>query len=103
MNKRIISILRKKASKSSCGYKVGAVGFNKKGDYVCSSFNKPRYYRKGGGIHAEEDIMSKSKGIRSILICRVNPKGEFLPIHPCERCKDLAERKNIKIFTVLEM
>jgi len=103
INNVVINVLRKKALKSVCNYKIGAIGFNRRGDYIYSSFNKPKFDRKHGSIHAEEDIMNKARSIKTILIGRVNAEGKFLPIHPCKRCKQAADKRGINIITVLDV
>jgi hypothetical protein len=68
MNEYIIKIARMKASQSNCRYKISAIGFNHKGEMICSSFNKKRFYRKGGGIHAEMELMSDyGKYLKTII------------------------------------
>jgi cytidine deaminase len=97
----IINLAKNKALQSMCNYKVSAIGFNHKGEILCSSFNISRFVRKGGGLHAEMNIMRKhTKSVKTILIARVNHKGKFLPIHPCNACKNKADELNIKIVTI---
>lgn len=101
MNNKLLILAKKRALKSSCGYKIAALGFNKKLELVCSYTNKPRFYREGGGLHAEMNLMRKHPhSIKTILICRVGKNGNFLPIHPCKICKKKANDLNIKIITV---
>jgi len=82
--------------------KVVALGFNSKNVCLITSTNKPRYSKKGGGLHAEEVIFREAKrlGIVRILICRVNESEEFLPIDPCPRCSKIANKMNIVIDTI---
>jgi cytidine deaminase len=96
-------ILRKKASKSISKFQISAIGLNSDGVCVAKSFNRPRFSRKGGGIHAEIQIMrvAAKKGIKTILICRINNSGNFLPIHPCCVCKKKAEELGIKIISII--
>jgi deoxycytidylate deaminase len=81
---------------------ISALGFNKKNECVASATNKSRFCRKGGGVHAEDQIMiqAKRKGITSILVCRINKGGNFLPIDPCEKCQALAKKLGITIKTI---
>jgi hypothetical protein len=91
----------KKASQSSCTYKISAMGFNKKGDYVGSAINKKKKCGHGLGLHAEIELIKKyNKRISTILICRVNNKGKLLPIDSCVTCKKICEKLNIKLITV---
>jgi pyrimidine deaminase RibD-like protein len=91
-----------KALQSQCAFKISALGFNKRGELVSVATNVSRFSRKGGGIHAEVVIMrqAKRKGIATILICRVNPSGDMLPIEPCENCSKLAKKLGIRIFSI---
>lgn len=94
----------KKAQKSSCRYKISAIGFNRKGDMIASVTNQPRFGKEAGGLHAEARLIRENgtKKIRTILICRTNKKGTILPIKPCERCQKLADAHGIKIISVSE-
>jgi len=103
MDSKVINIARKRALKSSCGYKISVLGFNKKFELVCSYTNKPRFYHKGGGIHAEMALMRKHpKSIKTIILCRVCAKGKFLPINPCKTCNEKAKDLGIKIIPILK-
>lgn len=100
----VIELVRKKALKSVCKYRIGAVGISIDGRVLKATFNKPRFYKYGGGVHAEREIMKTcGKNLKSILICRVNSSGTILPIHPCKVCKEKANELNIKIYSVLEV
>jgi cytidine deaminase len=104
INTYLIHRAIKKALISNCRYKISALGFNYKGDMIYSSFNKKRFPRIGGGIHAEMAVMAKyGRLIKTILICRVNKSGNLLPIHPCKICKTKAEELGIKILTIDEI
>ena len=96
--------LKKKAQQSVCNYKVAALGFNKKGECVASSVNKPYLYKRGGGIHAEEAIfnVAQKKGIVRILICRVGRSGKLRPIQPCESCAKTARKLGIVINSITD-
>lgn len=89
-----------KAKQSICRYKISALGFDKKGNYIGSAFNQPRFSRYKGSIHAEMNLMSKyGKRLKTILICRVNRNGNIAPIKPCNMCKKKAKELGIKIET----
>lgn len=101
MNSQIIQRAKRIASKSLCRYKVGAIGFNHKGEIISSSFNKPRFCREGGSVHAEMHVMKISPpSLKSILICRVGLSGNLRPIHPCKTCQQKADELGIKILTI---
>ena len=101
MTAKIIKIAKEKAKQSNCTYKVSAIGLNKKGEVTYKAFNKSRFMRPGGAIHAEMEVMLKGgPGIRTIIICRVGNGGDILPIHPCKVCKDKAAELGIRIVSV---
>jgi hypothetical protein len=101
MNKKMLLIAKKKARQSISRYRVSALGFNKKGELVCTSFNKPRFERKGGGVHAEMQIMrAHPKSIKTIIICRTGGNDKLLPIHACPACQAKADDLGIKIKTI---
>jgi len=98
----IMNRLKSKASKSQCKYKVGAVGFNKRGEIIGFGFNRPRFSRLGGSIHAEMWLMLKyGKRLKEIVVCRVNKTGDVKPIDPCAVCAAKAKELGIKLHTVL--
>ena len=95
--------LIKKARKSICRYKISAIGFDKNGSILGSAFNRPRFSREAGGIHAEMALLQKyGKRLKTVVICRVNSKGKLLQIEPCENCKDVLEKLGIRIYTLNE-
>jgi cytidine deaminase len=99
--KHLIRKAIKKASYSQCNHKVSAIGINHRGEVIYSSFNKKRFERKGGGIHAEMDVMKKAgPSLNTIIICRVNMSGNLLPIDPCKTCHKKALELGIKIITI---
>ena len=102
--KAYISKLRKKALQSECIYKIAALGFNKKGECVASSVNKPFINKRGGGLHAEEQLfkVATRKGIVKILICRVGRGGKLRPIEPCASCSKTAKKLGIRIISIKE-
>jgi MoaA/NifB/PqqE/SkfB family radical SAM enzyme len=94
----IFRILTKKAKKSICHYRVAALGINHRGEILACTFNKPRFTRKGGGIHAEMQLMKIFKdNLKIIYILRVGEGGDILPIHPCKVCQEKANELNIEI------
>ncbi|RLD68821.1 MAG: hypothetical protein DRI98_11355 [Bacteroidetes bacterium] len=101
--KNYIEKLVRKASQSNCQSRIAAIGFNKKGDCVAIGYNKKRFLRKGGGVHAEIEIfkVARKRGVVKILICRIGKGKELRPIEPCSNCKKIALKLNIKIETIL--
>jgi cytidine deaminase len=97
----ITNLAIKKAKQSTCTYRVSAIGMNKRGEVIYSSFNKSRFMRPGGAIHAEMEVMLKGgPGVKTIVICRVGRSGDILPIEPCEVCQRKADELGIKILSV---
>jgi hypothetical protein len=100
-NHNVIEQAKRKAGTSSCRFKISATGFDKRGNVIGCATNKPRFVRKGGGIHAEAALIRRyGKRLRTILICRVNRAGDMLPIDPCKNCSELAEKFEIKIISL---
>jgi cytidine deaminase len=94
----------KKAQQSLCRYRISALGLNRKGEIIGSSINKTRFDHKGGGLHAESNLISKyGNQLKTIIICRVGLSGNILPIHPCVNCSSLADKFDIKIKTISEI
>lgn len=97
----IITRAIKKAHQSNCRYKIAALGFNFKGDFIGSAVNIPRFKRKGGSIHAEMNLVAKyGTRIKTMIICRVSKTNDLLPIHPCKTCKRKLDELNIKCYTI---
>jgi cytidine deaminase len=93
-----------KAKQSLCRYRISALGMNHKGEIIGSAINKPRFDHKGGGLHAESNLISKyGNKLKTIIICRVGLSGNILPIHPCINCYSLANKLGIKIKTISEI
>ena len=101
INPTIIDTAKRKAMQSNCRYKISALGFSKKNELIDSAMNQHRWDGKGKGAHAEMILMKRNPlALRSIIICRVNQKGEFLPIDPCSKCAEKAKELGIKIYTI---
>ena len=98
----IEKVAAKKAKQSICHNKVSAIGLNENGDIVSKKSNRPRFSRKGGGIHAEMAVMreAKRKGVVAIIICRIGEGNSFLPIDPCDTCSTKAKELGIKIYSI---
>jgi tRNA(Arg) A34 adenosine deaminase TadA len=97
------SRLQIKASKSDCRYKVAAIGIDRRGRTIAIAHNTHRLMKRGGGNHAELNLIRKCpKSLKTIIICRVGNSGILRAIEPCESCKRLCSRMKIKIVTVGE-
>lgn len=102
-NDQILTIAIKKASQSTCNYRVSAIGLNKKGEVIGTACNKHRFLKYGGSIHAEMSLMARyGKNLKTIIICRVGAKGDLLPIEACCSCASKAKDLGIKIVSIGE-
>jgi cytidine deaminase len=86
----------KKASKSPIKYRVAAIGFNKKGEVLGIVQNTTGIHLERQ-FHAEERLMTRYTDLRKILILRIGIGGKLRPIHPCNVCAKMAEKRGIKI------
>ncbi len=92
----------RKAKKSLCSHRVSAIGLNKKGEIIGKTFNSPWLDKRRGNSHAEMALMKRysKRGLKTIIITRVNKSGELLPIDPCDVCARTARELGIKIKTI---
>jgi len=96
-----IERIARKASKSICKHKVAALGFDKQGKIVNCKFNRPRFGRRGGGVHAELEAI-KDLRVRKVVICRVSGTGKFLPLHPCAVCQKILNKLGIEVKSLVD-
>ena len=108
------SLLREKAERSPCTYRVSAIAFDRKGDVVGHAANshspnwnvveKTTKGRPGTGLHAERRLMSRyGRTISTIAICRIGRGGDLLPIEPCAICEKVARKLGIKIVPIMSV
>ena len=98
-----IEWMKTKAAQSPCRHRISAFGFSRKGEFVGSTVNRPRFPKHQGGLHAEALLIKRyGKILKTILICRVNKSGNLLPIDPCSNCKELADKYGIRIISISE-
>jgi hypothetical protein len=107
---KTITVLKEKASKSDCTYKVSAIAFDKKGNILGHARNthskwdvleKCNVGRAGTAEHAERVLMRRyGSNIKTILISRVGHSGILRPISPCKTCQKVADKLGIKIISV---
>jgi tRNA(Arg) A34 adenosine deaminase TadA len=94
----------RKAQSSICREKVSAIGLDRYGRILGVCRNDPRFERKGGGKHAEMNLMRRfDRKIKTIIICRTNASGDLLKIDPCPTCAKKAEELGIKIYSIQEV
>lgn len=88
--------------KSSCRYNVAAAAISHNGEVVAIACNRQRFMTKGGGLHAEINVLKKCKveGIARIVLLRTGKGGELRPIHPCKSCIKLLHKLGIKVEIV---
>ena len=99
-----IERMRNKAKLSRGKYRVVAIAFTNRGNFLGISMNGFRMglsNRKGSGDHAETKLMRKfGKRISKIYIMRFGNELAPLPIHPCANCAKVAEKYGIKIISL---
>ena len=105
INQNLISRLKSKATQTKTCYRISAIAFNKKGEFLGSATNgfqmDGRTPNKGCGIHAERKLISRYKyNIKTIIICRIGGGGNILPIEACSVCQKIADKMGIKIISV---
>lgn len=101
INNSLVEKAIKKANDSCCRFKVSAIGISSKGNVLGSCINNHRFDGKGGGIHAEINLIRRfGKKLNTIIICRVGRGGDLLPIDPCDNCQKVADKMGIKIISV---
>ncbi len=101
----IVKQLGKKAAQSRSKYRISAMGFDKRGEFIGRAFNglppdglegKP-----GIGVHAEYKLIMKYGDLlKTIIISRIGHSGEWRPIKPCQNCQKLAEKLGVKLITI---
>ena len=106
----IVSLLKEKASKSDCTYKVSAIAFDKKGNVLGHMTNKHSTWnvisktgkgRPGTARHSERLLMERYAGVvKTIMIARVGNSGELRPIDPCPACRKVAAKLGVKIISI---
>lgn len=102
MTKTIERAIRK-VSQTTCRYKVGAIGFDNSGDIIDITRNTPRFNKKGGGIHAEMEMMRRhGDRLKRIVIFRVTDGGSIRRMDPCEACLEKATELGIGIISITE-
>ena len=102
-NPTLIQLAKMKAKQSTCRYRISAIGLNQGGDIIYQACNSIKFHKKGGGIHAEAKVMlSSPPNLRTIIICRINKSGDLLPISPCDKCKEKADKLGVKIISIKE-
>jgi len=93
---QLITRILRVGLKSSCRYRVVACGVDSNGTIINIKSNQPRL--KTRGAHAEERVIfSSPKTLAKIIIARIGAKGQFLPIDPCDKCQELADKRQVKI------
>ena len=91
------------AALSRCRHKHGAV-LIKRGSVIAAGTNQqredPRYSAFPlASMHAEENVLRQA-GWRAhgatLVVVRVNQRGDLMPSAPCKRCSGLIERSGIR-------
>jgi cytidine deaminase len=105
INKKYYKTAITKAQKSHCKFKISVICLNKRGELIGVHTNTPgKFNKRGAGNHAEQNAISKHGGkITTMILFRVNPRGDLLPIEPCNKCKKLIGKYNVKLIKMLEV
>lgn len=103
----IVKRLGKKAAQSRSKYRISAMAFDSRGEFVAQAFNGlPQdgiEGKEGSGIHAEAKLMRKyGTLLKTIVISRIGHGGDWRPIHPCKNCQKLADKLGVKLITIDE-
>lgn len=108
-NMRIIKErLFTKANASRCEFRISAIAFDKRGEFIGQAFNSRREglkakYGKGRGVHAEMKLMHEyGNRIKTIVISRIGNGGDWLPIKCCPKCQAVANKLGITVFAIDE-
>lgn len=101
----ILKRLGKKAAQSKSKYRISAMGFDYRGEFVAQSFNgvpsSAVKVKEGAGVHAEAKLMRKYGALlKTIVISRIGHSGDWRPIEPCEKCQKLAQKLGVKLITI---
>ena len=103
-----LAVYRARNSPHAKPFKMGSVifkrakiissGFNSYNDSVITKLS-PCFYKYPGAIHAEMDSILRAKEAVcgcSMLVVRINGKGNFRMAKPCYYCQDLLHHVKIK-------
>ena len=100
----IVKRLGKKAAQSKSKYRISAMGFDKRGEFIAQAFNglpQDGVIGPGSGRHAEAILMTKYGDLlKTIVISRIGHSGEWRPIKPCQNCKKMADKLGVKLITI---
>ncbi len=97
-----LKVAYNKSTQTPCKFKVCAICYDKRGRLLGVSYCRPRFNKKGGGIHAEMMALNKwGVKIKSITLVRFGNKGDLLPIHPCKNCDRVLKKLAIKVQTLV--
>lgn len=107
INPTLLTKLKQRATSSHVTYRIAAFAFSKKGNLLGSAVSaisrhgKDTTTKHGSGRHAEREVIAKyGRKIHTIVIMRIGHGGDIRPIHPCKKCKEVADKYGIKILSV---
>ena len=92
--------IHKIATRSPCRYKIAAFGFDRRGELLGYAYNIPRLNKKGGGIHAEINLLRRVdvRRLHSILVIRSSKTGLPSKIDICPSCSRVLNKLGIKVL-----
>lgn len=97
--KEAVKIARNCAAHSSMRHKLGAVIFDNK--FHATGYNRSYNTHYKDSIHAEEDAIKNANRIginfekSTLVVVRINNKGDFLCSFPCSKCQKLIKQMKI--------
>jgi cytidine deaminase len=102
MNINVIKAAYKKTSHKPCKFKICAICHDRRGKLLGISYCRPRFNKKGGGVHAEMMALNNwGTKIHTMTIIRFGEKGKLMPIHPCKNCDRVLKKLKIKVQTLV--
>jgi hypothetical protein len=92
--------IRKAMRTVDCKYHVAAIAYDKRGNFLGITVNKPRFDRPRGNMHAEiQTLIRYGNRVRVCIILRTNSHGGLLDIHPCKNCTESLRECGVVLYT----
>lgn len=96
----LIDRARRKVLNKKGKFRVCAICFGR-GKFLGIAYNYPRFFRKGGGVHAEMMALHRwGEQIDVILLVRFGRGGNLLPINPCPSCEKILNKLKINVVLI---
>jgi len=96
-DKETLLLAVRKTRKKPCKYRIAAICYSDN-RLLGISYNRPRFSRKGGGVHAEMSALQRwGTEITQMTLVRFGNDDNLLPIHPCVNCRKVLDRLGILV------